>query len=246
MGLAAVSGQLIGGALIQADIAGPRLAQLLSDQRADRPGRGDRWRRGSCPSRAPSRAAGSTSLGTVLLTVGLTAMVLPLVEGRQHGWPLWTWLSLGVAPVILIGFAAHQRRLAAAAAAQPLLAPALFASGRSAAGLLTQLAFWSGQASFFLVLALYLQQGRGLSALDGRPRVHDPRGRLRRRVRAGAGADRRATGAVCWRSGALVLAAGHGLLLGAVADRRRRRLGARAGARAAAGRRRDGSADRRR
>ena len=25
--------------------------------------------------------------------------------------------------------------------------------------------FWCGQASFFLVLALYLQQGRGLSAL---------------------------------------------------------------------------------
>jgi MFS family permease len=31
--------------------------------------------------------------------------------------------------------------------------------------MLTQLGFWSGQASYFLVLALYLQFGRGLSAL---------------------------------------------------------------------------------
>ena len=29
--------------------------------------------------------------------------------------------------------------------------------------MLTQLAFWSGQASYFLVLALYLQHGRGLA-----------------------------------------------------------------------------------
>ena len=39
-------------------------------------------------------------LGTTLVTVGLTAIVLPLIEGRQHGWPAWTWLSLvaGYAP----------------------------------------------------------------------------------------------------------------------------------------------------
>jgi MFS family permease len=31
--------------------------------------------------------------------------------------------------------------------------------------MLAQLAFWLGQASFFLILAVYLQQGRGLDAL---------------------------------------------------------------------------------
>jgi hypothetical protein len=41
---------------------------------------------------------------------------------------------------------------------------ALFEAPGVAAGLVAQLVFWSGQASFFLVLALYLQQGRGLSA----------------------------------------------------------------------------------
>jgi Na+/melibiose symporter-like transporter len=92
-------------------------------------------------------------------------VVLPLVEGRQHGWPLWTWLCLGAAPLLLAAFALHQRRLARRGGA-PLLDPALFRARTFSAGLATQLLFWSAQASYFLVLALYLQQGRGLGALD--------------------------------------------------------------------------------
>ena len=113
MGLAAVSGQLIGGGLIQADIAGLGwrscflinvpigLAAVFLARRV-------------VPESRSERGSRLDLVGTVLLTVGLTAVVLPLVEGRQHDWPLWTWLSLGIAPLILIGFAAHQRRLARA------------------------------------------------------------------------------------------------------------------------------------
>ena len=42
----------------------------------------------------------------------------------------------------------------------------LFRDRAFSAGLVTQLGLWCGQASFFLVLALYLQQGRGLDALQ--------------------------------------------------------------------------------
>jgi len=48
------------------------------------------------------------------------------------------------------------------AAGRPIPVPA---TARSAGGLVAQLGFWSGQASFFVVLALYLQQGRGLRPL---------------------------------------------------------------------------------
>jgi EmrB/QacA subfamily drug resistance transporter len=163
MGLAAVSGQLIGGVLVQADPAG------LS------------WR--SCflinvpigalavvavprvipESRSP-QLGGIDAVGTALVTLGLTAVVLPLVEGRAHGWPLWTWLSLAAAPLLFAAFALQQRRLSANGAAA-LLPSGLLASPGLAAGLAAQLLFWCGQASFFLVLSLYLQQGRGLSAL---------------------------------------------------------------------------------
>ncbi|MGB0092913.1 MAG: MFS transporter [Solirubrobacteraceae bacterium] len=164
MGLAAVGGQLIGGVLVQADIAGLG------------------WR--SCflinvpvgllalalaPSLVPeSRAPRSSRIdiaGTVLVTAGLTAVVLPLVEGRQHGWPAWTWCSLAAAPLILTAFVAQQRRLTRIGGS-PLLDLSLFSKRTFSAGLLAQLVFWCGQASFFLVLALYLQQGRGLSALQ--------------------------------------------------------------------------------
>jgi MFS family permease len=164
LGLAAVGGQLVGGVLVQSDLAGlgwrtcflinvpVGLAALALAPRLV----------------GESHAGGSSRIdvaGTVLVTAGLTAIVLPLVEGRQHGWPLWTWLALGAAPVLLGAFALHQRRLGRRGGA-PLLDPVLFRERAFSAGLLTQLVFWAGQASFFLVLALYLQLGRGLDALQ--------------------------------------------------------------------------------
>jgi predicted MFS family arabinose efflux permease len=99
--------------------------------------------------------------GTALISVALVQIVLPLVEGRSHGWPAWTWICLATAPLTLAAFVAVQRRRTA-----PLLDPGLFRERAFTTGLITQLAFWCGQASFFLVFALYLQQGRGLTALE--------------------------------------------------------------------------------
>jgi MFS family permease len=142
--------------------------------------------------------------------------VLPLVEGRQHGWPTWTWLSLVAAPVILLAFAAHQRRIAAGGGA-PLLQPRLFRERTFSAGLLAQLVFWCGQASFFLVLALYLQQGRKLSALNaGLVFTILAVAYLAASIGAPALAER--YGRRVLAVGALVLATGHAVLLAAVAD----------------------------
>ena len=132
LGLAAVGGQLVGGVLVQADVAGLG------------------WR--SCflinvpvglaalalaPRLVPESRAGRSSridvAGTVLVTAGLTAIILPLVEGRQHGWPLWTWLSLGAAPS-RTGAARSPSTSAAsaAAAARRCSTPPCSASARSA------------------------------------------------------------------------------------------------------------------
>jgi predicted MFS family arabinose efflux permease len=98
--------------------------------------------------------------GAVLIAAALVAIVLPLAEGRERGWPLWTWLSLAAAVPLLLAFAAWQRRVAA-----PLLPPALFSKRAFVVGLASTTVFYAGMASFFLVLAVYLQQGRGLDAL---------------------------------------------------------------------------------
>ncbi|HXW79889.1 MAG TPA: MFS transporter, partial [Acidimicrobiales bacterium] len=122
----------------------------------------------------PESRAENTSrvdvVGLALVTAGLLALVLPLIQGNQAGWPAWTWAAFGAAAVLLALFALSQRRLAARGGA-PLLDPAIFrtahpGSGNLRSGLGTQLAFWCGQASFFLVFALYLQDGRGLHPLD--------------------------------------------------------------------------------
>jgi EmrB/QacA subfamily drug resistance transporter len=215
LGLAAVGGQLIGGALIALDPAG--LA----------------WR--SCflinvpvgvaalamaPRVIPeSRQPGAPRLdrvGTLLATAALTAVVLPLLEGRQHGWPAWTWLSLAAAPVLLAVFVAQQRRLTRRGGS-PLLDVSLFAERSFSGGLLTQLCFWAGQASFFVVLALYLQNGRGLHPL--------PAGLVFTILAVAYVAASMRSPALTTRygravigAGALALACGHGLLLAAVSD----------------------------
>ena len=215
MGLAAACGQLIGGGLIQADVAGSgwRACFLINVPVGV-----------TALAAAPrfvseSRSERRTPLdlvGTVLLTAGLTAVVLPLVEGRQQGWPAWTWISFGVAPLLLLGFAAHQRRLARRGG-EPLLAPAMFRARSFTAGLLAQLVFWCGQAAFFLVLALYLQQGRGLSALDA-GLVFTIMAIAYVATSAQAPALAKRYGRRLLAIGALVLASGHGLLLAAVAN----------------------------
>jgi len=215
MGLAAACGQLIGGGLIQADVAGSGwracflinvpvgIAALALVPRL-------------VPESRSERLTRLDLIGTVLLTAGLTAVALPLVEGRQHDWPAWTWISFGIAPLLLLGFAVQQRGLARRGG-EPLLPPAMFRARSFTAGLLTQLVFWCGQASFFLVLALYLQQGRGLSALDA-GLVFTIMAVAYVAASAQAPALVLRFGRRLLAVGALVLASGHGLLLVAVAE----------------------------
>jgi EmrB/QacA subfamily drug resistance transporter len=163
MGLAAALGQLIGGALLEADVAGVGWRAIFLINVPIGIAAIARTKRTVPESHGASAKLDLT--GTALITVALLAIVLPLVEGRSHGWPAWTWICLAAAPVTLAAFAAQQRALKRRGGA-PLLDPDLFKARTFSAGLITQLAFWCGQASFFLVFALYLQQGRGLSALD--------------------------------------------------------------------------------
>ncbi|TDD72203.1 MFS transporter [Actinomadura darangshiensis] len=164
MGFGGVFGQLIGGALIQADILGsgwrsiflinvPIGAVTLALVRR------------TVPATPAGRGTRLDLTGTALVTLGLIALVLPLIEGRRLGWPAWTWSSFAASAVLLAGFALWQRRLARRGGA-PVIAPALFKERAFTVGIGLALAYQLAMASFFLYLALYLQQGRGLTALQ--------------------------------------------------------------------------------
>jgi len=164
LGLAAVGGQLIGGALVDADVAGlgwrscflinvpiglvalALAPRLVPESRAERRARLD-------------------VAGAAILAIGLAAVLVPLIQGRELGWPAWTWASFAAAALILTGFVQRQRRLSASGG-DPLLELSLFRERGFSAGIAAQLFLATAQASFFVFLALYLQQGRGLTALE--------------------------------------------------------------------------------
>jgi MFS family permease len=164
MGVAAVFGQLIGGALIQADLFGLswRSCFLVNVPVG---GLALALTRRLVPE---SRGTGRSRLdivGMILVTLALVATVLPLIQGPSAGWPVWTWLCFGAAAVLFASFVGYQLWLDRRGGA-PLIRPELFRERVFGAGLVAQVVFWTGQASFFLVFALYIQQGRGLGPLS--------------------------------------------------------------------------------
>ena len=113
--------------------------------------------------------------GAVLLAASLVAIVYPLLEGRQYGWPAWVWalLAAGLAGLGVLGLLEARRggrgkggnggRVRTGKA--PLLRVGLFRVPAFAAGLGVQLAFAAGMQGFFLAFALWLQAGEHFSPL---------------------------------------------------------------------------------
>ena len=163
-GLASVAGPLIGGALVDADLAGlgwrtifwinipvAVVALVLG------------WR--VLPE---SRAAAHYRLdviGALLASVGVLLVLLPLVQGRDWDWPTWGWALLTAGVLVLAGFLRFESALARRGG-EPVLAPDLLKVRPFVAGLGASVLFFGGLASFFLVLSIYLQAGTGRSAWD--------------------------------------------------------------------------------
>ena len=105
--------------------------------------------------------------GAVLLAGSLVAIVYPLLEGRQLGWPAWVWVLLagGVAGLGVLGLLEARRAGRRADGPAPLLRAGLFRAPAFAAGLGVQLAFAAGLQGYFLALALWLQSGEHFSPL---------------------------------------------------------------------------------
>ena len=97
IGLSSIAGQLLGGALVAADIGGFgwRLIFLINLPIA----------LGAFVAAIPllreTRGASRPRLdlgGVALSAAALTALVLPLIEGRELGWPWWSIAMLSTAP----------------------------------------------------------------------------------------------------------------------------------------------------
>ncbi|MFF2277844.1 MFS transporter [Agromyces sp. NPDC058126] len=162
-GLAAVVGPVLGGWLIDADLRGlgwrtvflinipvgiaifVLAALIVPETRSPRPMRLD--------------LAGVAMLSGVVL-----AFMVPLVEGRSLGWPVWLWAPVAAGAVLLACFVLHERRRMRRDGSALLPMP-LFADRGFSAGIVTQAAFQGSLNAFTLPFIVYLQVGLGFDAL---------------------------------------------------------------------------------
>ncbi|NUS06350.1 MAG: MFS transporter, partial [Nonomuraea sp.] len=164
VGLAGMSGQVVGGLLVAADPLGLgwRACFLVNVPI----GLAALALTGRLVPRVDGGGArkGLDLMGASLVAAGLVAVVLPLVQGRAAGWPEWTWLCLGGAALALTAFVRRQRRLAASGR-EPLLDLEVFAEKGFAAGLAAVALLFGISAGLSFVLALHLQDGLVLGPL---------------------------------------------------------------------------------
>jgi MFS family permease len=155
-GLSMIAGQALGGFLVSADIAGSgwrsiflvnvpvgiaglALLRHVPETRSERPAPIDRP-------------------GTVLLTVTLLCLLLPLTEGRSLGWPWWSWLCLGFVPFGGLAFARKELSLEARGL-MPLVPPSIVRVRSVRRGICIALPFFISFGGFMFVYAIVSQDG---------------------------------------------------------------------------------------
>lgn len=155
-GMASMVGIFLGGALIALNILGlgwraiflinlpviavaaPAASILLRETRSEHPSRLDLG-------------------GASLVALGLLALIAPLIEGRERGWPIWSILMLAAALPLLFLFWRHEKRMEAVGR-DPILAPSLLRVPGLKRGLVAAFFFYS-LAAFWLVFSVYEQSG---------------------------------------------------------------------------------------
>jgi predicted MFS family arabinose efflux permease len=159
----AVSGQLLGGVLVSANLAGLQwrpifllnvpigAAAVLAALRY-------------LPVDEARQSRRVDLAGVATLSAGVLLVVLPLVLGRAEGWPLWTWLCL-VASLAAFGlFLVTERRVSARGGA-PLVNLDALARPSVSWALFALTIVTATYYALLFTLAQYLQQGLGRSAL---------------------------------------------------------------------------------
>ncbi len=163
MGLSAVGGPILAGWLVDADLLGLGwraifainvpigLAALICAQKF-------------LPANRPKRSLRLDIPGVLLAATGMFLLVYPLVQGREHGWPVWCFLMLAGAAVVLLAFGVVEVRRDRDGRST-LVVPSLFAKRAFTGGLATGLAFFSSLMGVGLVFTLFVQLGLGYTPL---------------------------------------------------------------------------------
>ncbi|TVT45941.1 MFS transporter [Amycolatopsis rhizosphaerae] len=116
------------------------------------------------PTATSGRRPSLDGIGVLGISGSLALALVPLVLGRQTGWPVWAWALL-VASVPAMTAALLWERRVARTGGRPLLDLTLFRSKVFNAGLAINAAFMAFFTSYLFCLSLLLQSGLRFSAL---------------------------------------------------------------------------------
>ncbi|MEU5260791.1 MFS transporter [Amycolatopsis sp. NPDC021455] len=160
MGLAGIGGPILAGGLIALDPGGLdwRLIFLVNLPLGALTVFGAvRW----MPAGPGDPGIRIDPVGVALVTVGSALLVYPLIQGREAGWPWWSFALLA-AGVPAFGLLGHRQRTGPS----PILAPSLLGKRAFVGGLVVAVVFFTGLGGLLLVLSLRLQLDLGHSALQ--------------------------------------------------------------------------------
>lgn len=158
-----VAGQVLGGLLVSADLFGLSwrpaflvnvpigVVLLVVGARL-------------LPSHPPGPRHRLDVTGMMLLSTSMVLLILPLVSGREQGWPVWTWLCLAASVPAFAFFLAGQRT-GAKRGGQPLLNLGVLGTPAVAWGLAAIAVGQTTYAAVLFTLSLHLQEGLGHDAL---------------------------------------------------------------------------------
>lgn len=154
-----VSGQLLGGVLLQLDVAGLGwrsiflvnvpigLVLLWLSARA-------------LPRHTRTPGTNLDVAGTGLLGAIIGLLVVPLVLGHENGWPVWGFVAWGIAALLVPVFVVVER-----AASAPVVPGDLLRTPGLLTGLTVVLVVITGYAAYLFVFSVHLQTTLGMSPL---------------------------------------------------------------------------------
>ena len=162
--LAAVTGPLVGGVLIGANIGGLDWRPIfLVNIPVGLVAIGAGW---FLIPRTPGHPELKNDfIGITLFALAAVLMVFPLIEGRAYGWPAWSFGLMAGSVLVTAAFVLWERRMAATGRPQ-LLNYGLITNPNYLLGLLITTIFASGIPAMFLVISLTVQSGFGFTPLQ--------------------------------------------------------------------------------
>src|SRR5256712_6288746 len=162
-GIGAITGNIVGGLLIQLNLAGLAwrpiflvnvpvgIFGVLAGFLVLHPSRAERAPKLDLP-------------GVGLISLFLVSLILPLAEGQQLGWPAWIILLLIASLPLLALFVIYERKRTKNGE-DPLVDMDLFKHRSFAVGIPLTLLYYVTASGLFFTLVLFLQSGLGFSPI---------------------------------------------------------------------------------